>query len=1045
MNTLKRILAFCAARRPAERVLHLLPVLNLKTLQTCLLAVVVAIAGICLAGLVFTDTKALSPARNGTLDLAGWDQGKDGILSLWGEWDFYWKELLTYRDLTDNIPRPAISADVPAVWNKYEIDGKTLPGFGYATYRLRVVNAEKYTPLAFRIPTMSTAYRMYVNDRLVAFNGTVAADSDLFRPEYRPMTVQVLAPASEFNIIVQVSNFVYARGGMWYSISMGTPQQIHDLDRRIIYRDLFLFGSFFILGLYYLTIYLLRREDKSSLYFTFMCLVVMGRTVIHGDFAVYNILPFINFKGIILINYITLCWFPVTFALLLGELFREEISKNVVRATVIYALAMSLFTLLLPVPFFTRYILFVEAVAVLIVLYLVTRVGVAFDRGKQDSFIMLVGALAMIIGTVYDILCHYHIILDNIGELTSFGFYLIIFLQSFILARRFSQAFRNVNDLSNRLLKIDKLKDEFLANTSHELRTPLNGIMGITEALLRGSEGDLNEGQRQNLSIIAGSSRRLANLVNDILDYSRLKHGDIKLSLKPVKIIGIVQSTLKVFRQMSRHPGVEILDSLPDRLPPVRADENRLVQIMYNLVGNAVKFTTQGYVRVSANPAGEMLEVCVEDTGEGIPEEKLDDIFKSFEQADTTLTRKHGGAGLGLSITKQLVESHKGKLWVESVVGKGSKFCFTLPAASEQPEEKEIDLPVHNLGKISPEKQLAALRITGPGALILIVDDEILNLQSAAGILKTEGYSIIAVESGTAALKEITDHNDISLVILDVMMPEMSGYEVCRKIRENTSHHDLPVLMLTAKTTTEDILMGFEAGANDYLSKPFEVEELIARVKTLVNLKASVDKAKAAEVAFLQAQIKPHFLYNALNTISAFCDTNPGRAGQLINELANYLRRSFDFKNLEMFVTIDREIRLIASYLEIERARFGDKLNVIFNIDDSIHADIPPLTVQPLVENAIRHGLRKKGGRGTVTISIQNDPDGVRVTVSDDGPGIPSDKLERLFSADGGSGIGLWNINSRLRKIFGRGLSVKSEAGKGTEVTFTIPFGGALH
>lgn len=1043
MNTLKRILAFCAAKRPAERGHRLLPARNLKIVQTCLLAAAVAVAGICLAVLAITDTKASLPApRSGTLDLAGWNPAGDEVLNLRGEWDFYWKELLTYSDLMDNNPQQAIRADVPAVWNKYEIDGKKLPGFGYATYRLKVVNAEKSTPLAFRIPTMSTAYRMYINDRLVASNGTVAADSELFRPDYRPVTVQVLPPASEFSIIVQVSNFVYARGGMWYSIDMGTPQQIHDLDRRIVYRDLFLTGSFFILGLYYLSIFLLRREDKSSLYFAFMCLVVIGRTVIHGDFAVYSILPFISFKGIVLVNYITLYWFPVTFALLMGDLFREEISKKAVRAAVIYASAMSLFTLLLPVPFFTRYILFVEAVAVLIVLYLVTRVGVAFVRGKQDSFIMLVGALAMIIGTAYDILCHYHIILDNVGELTSFGFYLIIFLQSFILARRFSQAFRNVNDLSNRLLKIDKLKDEFLANTSHELRTPLSGILGITESLLRGGEGNLNEGQRQSLSIIAGSSRRLANLVSDILDYSRLKHGDIKINLKPVRINGIVQSTLKVFRQMNKSPGVEILDSLPDGLPPVMADENRLAQIMYNLVGNAVKFTTQGYVRVTAKAVGGIVEVCVEDTGKGIPEEKFDDIFKSFEQVDDTLT---GGVGLGLSITKQLVESHKGKLWVESVVGKGSKFYFTLSAAGEQAEEKEMGLPLHDPGETYPVKQLETLRIAGSGALILLVDDEILNLQSAAAILKTEGYSIMAVDSGTAALKEITDHNDISLVILDVMMPDMSGYEVCRKIRENKSHYDLPVLMLTAKTTTEDILMGFEAGANDYLPKPFEVEELIARVRTLVNLKASVDKAMAAEVAFLQAQIKPHFLYNALNTISSFCDTNPGHAGQLINELANYLRQSFDFKNLEMFVTIDREIRLIVSYLEIERARFGDKLNVIFNIDGSIHADIPPLTIQPLVENAIRHGLRKKGGRGTVTISIQNDPDGVRVTVGDDGPGIPSDKLDRLFSTDGGSGIGLWNIDSRLRKIFGRGLSVKSEAGKGTEVTFTIPFGGALH
>lgn len=155
-------------------------------------------------------------------------------------------------------------------------------------------------------------------------------------------------------------------------------------------------------------------------------------------------------------------------------------------------------------------------------------------------------------------------------------------------------------------------------NTSHELRTPLNGILGITEAMLRGSEGKLNEGQSQSLSIIAVSSRRLANLVNDILDHSRLKHSDIKLNLKPHSINGIVDTTIHVFRQLNKSPKIKIYSAVPNDLPPVLADENRLAQIMYNLIGNAVKFTTQGEIKVTAREAGEMLEVCVE-VGNALP------------------------------------------------------------------------------------------------------------------------------------------------------------------------------------------------------------------------------------------------------------------------------------------------------------------------------------------------------------------------------------------------------------------------------------------
>ena len=988
--------------------------------------------------------KNMSPVvRNGILDLSQWDPEKDGIVDLSGEWDFYWKKLLTYNDLQDNDASLDIRASVPSVWNAYQIGGRSLPGFGYATYRIKVINANQDIPITFRIPTMSTAYRMFIDDELIASNGIVTNKKEQFIPENRPITGHIVPKASQFNIIVQVSNYVYARGGMWYSIEMGTPGQMQELTRNAIYKDLFLLGSFFIMGLYYLSIFLLRREDKGSLYFVFICLVAIVRTLLHGDYAIYRLLPSISFETVVLLNYYTVFWAGTTFVLFLGELFPEEVSKKAVRASVIYSTGISAIAFFTPISFYTTLKTYMMIAVSLIVAYGLICTLVAFFRKKQNALIVLMGALVVALGVFHDVLYHSQMLPVNLGELTAYGFFVFLFLQSFILSRRFSKAFDNVNDLSERLLQLDKLKDEFLANTSHELRTPLNGILGITEALMRGSEGPLNEGQKNNLSIISASSRRLSNLVNDILDYSKMKHGDVKLNCKAIRINTIVRTTLMVMNQTNRSSDVNLINAIDGELPYVIADENRLAQILYNLVGNALKFTEQGHVRVSASISGDRVVICVEDTGEGIPEKKFDNIFTSFEQLDTSPIRKHGGTGLGLSITKHLVELHRGRIWVESTVGKGSKFYFTLPVAKDQPQEKETEIMLSEIAATAAVKSQGTFRsITDTDKHILIVDDEIVNLQSAAATLKMEGYAITAVDGGAAALREIRKDNSITLVILDVMMPEMSGYEVCRKIRENKSLFDLPVLMLTAKTTTEDIVMGFEAGANDYLSKPFETEELLARAKTLVNLKISVDQAMASELAFLQAQIKPHFLFNTLNTISCFCDTDPGRAEQLINTLAHYLRTSFDFNNLEMFVPIEKEISLINSYVEIEQARFGRSMKIKFDIDESIEVNIPPLSIQPLVENAIRHGLRKKGFAGAVIISIQKQIDGIQIAVSDDGIGIPCDRVDKLLTEYSSGGVGLRNIELRLRKLYGNGLVIESEVGKGTNVMFLIPFGG---
>ncbi|MCA1992389.1 MAG: response regulator [Coleofasciculus sp. S288] len=402
-------------------------------------------------------------------------------------------------------------------------------------------------------------------------------------------------------------------------------------------------------------------------------------------------------------------------------------------------------------------------------------------------------------------------------------------------------------ELNNTALqRLDQLKDEFLANISHELRTPLNGIIGIAESLIDGAAGTLNDRQSANLSMVVSSGKRLASLVNDILDFAKLKNRDIELQSRPIDFRQITEIVLNLSRPLVAGKPIELRNEIPIDLPAVEGDENRLQQIMYNLVGNAIKFTEVGSITVSAVVVNDMVEIAVADTGIGICADKFEDIFKSFEQADASIAREYGGTGLGLSITKQLVELHGGTICVESELGNGSRFMFTLPISTAVPSEawERVEptpdtvshCAIANLREDTASPLPPLLQTAQGDFTILAVDDEPINLQVLTNHLSLQKYTVIQARNGMEALAELENGLKPDLIVLDVMMPKMSGYEVCKKIREQFPANEMPIVMLTARNQVSDLVEGLSAGANDYLTKPVSKQELLARIKTHIEL-----------------------------------------------------------------------------------------------------------------------------------------------------------------------------------------------------------------
>ncbi|MDO5981234.1 tetratricopeptide repeat protein [Flavivirga spongiicola] len=393
----------------------------------------------------------------------------------------------------------------------------------------------------------------------------------------------------------------------------------------------------------------------------------------------------------------------------------------------------------------------------------------------------------------------------------------------------------------NKLKQVDQLKDQFLANTSHELRTPLNGIIGLSESLKDGVAGQLSSKAIENLDMIVNSGKRLSNLVNDILDFSKLKNKDLELSLRPTDVHSATDLVLKVSEFLTTGKELRLINLIPKDVPLVEADENRLEQILYNLIGNAIKFTETGKVEINALESNDMLSISISDTGIGIPEEKFETIFQSFEQADGSTAREYGGTGLGLSVTKQLVELHGGTIAVNSEINKGSTFIFTLPISKEDRKTfnksivRESSQSIQKIDNTNDNIQETTSKVNNVNIRILIVDDMVVNRRVLENHLTLAGYHVVEASSGKEALKLI-DESSFDLVLLDIMMPNMSGYEVCEKIREQYLTSELPVVLLTAKNRVNDLVTGFNVGANDYLTKPFSKNELLSRIKTHLNL-----------------------------------------------------------------------------------------------------------------------------------------------------------------------------------------------------------------
>ncbi len=401
--------------------------------------------------------------------------------------------------------------------------------------------------------------------------------------------------------------------------------------------------------------------------------------------------------------------------------------------------------------------------------------------------------------------------------------------------RNLEETGRLAREMADRAEALSAAKSDFLANMTHEVRTPLNGILGMTGLAL---ETELKNDQREYLELVKSSAEALLSLVNDVLDFSKYEVGKLGLDCVEFSLRELVRDVLRPLALRASVGGLAfesvVEDGVPDRLT---GDPLRIGQVLRNLAGNAVKFTNQGTVSVrvrseslegSKEDSKVTLRFSVADTGIGVPPEKHQLIFEPFTQADGSTTRKYGGTGLGLSICSGVVEMMDGRIWLESEVGRGSTFYFTLTLdLPREAQARSLPPPAHQQ---RPKRKLR----------ILVAEDNSVNQRLAARLLEREGHTVTIAGSGQEALESFEEHqfarSRFELILMDVQMPGLDGLQATARIREKErdSGHRVPIVAMTAQAADSDRLRCLEAGMDAYVAKPVHVPELMKMIESVV-------------------------------------------------------------------------------------------------------------------------------------------------------------------------------------------------------------------
>lgn len=769
---------------------------------------------------------------------------------------------------------------VPSFWMNQSLSDKPITATGELRYRLSVRHGEiQPQTLTLRVPRPYDSMRVSINGAEQLSTGDYSPSGDRAR---RPHYVLFAPSGRQTDIEIWVSNQRFVSGGLREAPVLGFADAMQSARVQSLAFEAFQSGLLFLMAfIQFFQFAQQRHGQQAGLYFgiTSFCIAVFAGT--GGEHWInYGLLPF-GFDPELSLRWALMAVCAWAMAEYIQRLYPEVANPLIIvisRVTV----AVFLLACLLAPPRPLAYMFWgFEAMLLLIAGYFMWCLYQAAQRRLPDARIFLAFYALLYVGISHDVLVDYLGFYN--GNLAPTAMVMCLIAQGLVLSRQNAQAHQRAATLVEQLRSAEKVKDEFLANTSHELRTPLQSIIGLTELESGTDEARSAAKVEQRYQLIGDTARRLSLLVDDLMDLTRMQHEDIVLDTGLIDVASELHTIRALFLPIVRHRELSLQVELSEPGLQVRADRRRLRQILYNLMGNAVKFTDRGEILLSAKTEGEDVVIGVSDTGPGMRAEELAIATQRYVKG----LKKAEGVGLGLAITQGLLEAHGSRLHLSSTEGKGTQASFRLPKVAGSPAESApTALPADT------PSEIRASNGTPDESYILVLDDDGSVLFTLGQLLEPLNYPLRLESHADRAFAHIQKQAP-ALMLLDLMMPGISGFDVLRQLREQYDADQLPIVVLSARGQDKDQRVALQLGANDYLVKPCDGEELKHRLGLQLALKEA-RAVSAADPASIELPEDPRELLVATMARALDCWQASGHNRTALAELCGQWRVQLD-------------------------------------------------------------------------------------------------------------------------------------------------------